>query len=156
MLRSLAPDGGYNLRHVLGQGLTTGVTQLVVWLYDVLRYRLPAFLAARRGEVPPTESVPGLRLHEMLAVAHTTVAAVNVGKVAVTQNPLLLNLPQVMKATQSLARVSLTQLRRYDHGARIERNRLLLDQGWEEVSATCAVPTDDALRALPDGVLSIG
>lgn len=141
--------GGYNLRHALSHGVAPAVTGLIIWLYDVLRYRLPRWIARLRGKAVAQEPIPGLRYNEMRAAAHTTVAAINVGKVVVMQNPLLLNLPQLIVASKALLGLTLKQLKRYDLRARIARNRVYLDEGWAQLESELSADNRELIRALP-------
>jgi hypothetical protein len=80
---------GYDFRHFLAGGLCAALTELIVRL---------AWTARELGrgnslaEATPLASKP--RLRSSLLLAHGVAAAINAGKVAITQNPLALNWAQ--------------------------------------------------------------
>lgn len=80
---------GYDFRHFLAGGLCVALSELVVRLAWIVRE-----LGEGSGLVAamPVASKP--RLRSSLLLAHGIAAAVNAGKVAVTQNPLALNWAQ--------------------------------------------------------------
>lgn len=80
---------GYDFRHFLAGGLCVALSELVVRLAWVVRE-----LSEGSGLVAamPVASTP--RLRSSLLLAHGVAAAVNAGKIAVTQNPLALNWAQ--------------------------------------------------------------
>ncbi len=149
--------GGYNLRHVLGQSVTPATTQLAIWLYYHIRYSFPNWLGKEvAGQEVGSSRVPGLKLAELQAVAHATVAAVNVGRVIVVGNPLVLNLPQLTACMAALTRMTLINRRRFNIEARNERNRILLDEGWSSIEAMLEVPQERVIKLLPEETLVIG
>lgn len=140
--RDLPEGGGYNLRHVVGQGVTPAVTTLVVWFYHLLRYRLKPWVDrhVRGAALRPPEAVPGLKYNEMLFAAHAAVAGVNIGKVAVAGNPLLFNLAEAATVGRYALGLALKTWKRYDLQARYDRNQVLLDEGWERIERLMAAP----------------
>jgi hypothetical protein len=89
-IRKLVADmyaGGFNLRHVMVQGIGVACCEVLIRVYHWLR--------TRDKEHPP-EALRG-KLHKMLLLTHGTAAAVNIGKVIVTGNPCLINLPMIVR-----------------------------------------------------------
>jgi hypothetical protein len=80
---------GYDFRHFLAGGLCVALAELVVRLSWIVRELSEgsSLVAAM-----PVASKP--RLRSSLLLAHGVAAAVNAGKIAVTQNPLALNWAQ--------------------------------------------------------------
>jgi len=86
VLADEAYSKGYNMRHIFVQSLSIIVVELVIRIYAYLRYR--------ELDLPKESFL--LKQSEMRLMAHCLVTSFNVGKVVVTKNPLLLNLPQVL------------------------------------------------------------
>jgi hypothetical protein len=80
---------GYDFRHFLAGGLCVGLAELIVRLGWIARELAEGSTLA---EAMPIASKP--RLRSGLLLAHSVGAAVNAGKIAVTQNPLALNWAQ--------------------------------------------------------------
>ena len=132
--------GGVNLRHLVGQSVTPTVVSLVIWLYHLIRYRIGGWWANRQGHPYQEEAVKGLKLNEMMATAHTIVTGVNVGKVIVTENPTMLNVPELIVCMKHLSGLAVKTLQRRSPQARFERNQLILADGWDRVEAYVASP----------------
>lgn len=146
---------GYNLRHVISQGVTPAVTGLVIWLYYTIRYKIPMLYKKWRKISFEEENVPGLKLAEMYTLSHGLVAAINVGKVVIRENPLLLNLPQLLVFLKSTLTLSLKSFKRYNYQARFERNKLYIDDGWNQLDLLVNKPPDVALEYWPQKVIEL-
>jgi hypothetical protein len=89
-IRKLVADmyaGGFNLRHVMVQGIGVACCEILVRVYHWLR---------TRKDDHSSEAVRW-KLHKMLLLTHGTSAAVNIGKVVITGNPCLINLPMIVR-----------------------------------------------------------
>jgi hypothetical protein len=119
---------GYDFRHFLAGGLCVGLAEVIVRL---------AWIARELGEgntlagAMPVASKP--RLRSGLLLAHGVGAAVNAGKIAITQNPLALNWAQWL----ALFRYLLPQM----HWLLVEKQgqreafvQRQLDMSWAEFS----------------------
>jgi hypothetical protein len=136
-------QGGLNLRHVVGQAVTPMVTSLILVLYNLLRYRLPTWYKKTvKKEKVQEEAVPGLKLNEMMAVSHTLVAGVNVGRVAVTGDWFCLNIAEALYCARVLLGLALKARRRRCIVASYKRNRLYLDEGWASLEAYVSQPIE--------------
>jgi hypothetical protein len=130
--------GGYNMRHLVGQSVTPFVTGLIIHLYDLLMYRIPnLYKKYVKKKTIEEEAVKGLKLNEMMSTAHTMVAGINIGKVVITGDWLSLNLPQLLTAVTQVYLLGMKTWHRYDIFARVERNQILLDEGWLNLENYC-------------------
>ena len=80
---------GYDFRHFVSGSIPTALIEIIVrggFLIRNLHEGVPL------SDALPTTNKP--KLHRMLFLAHTTAAAFNAGKVAVTQNPLSISWTQ--------------------------------------------------------------
>jgi hypothetical protein len=140
---------GYNLRHIISQGITPAVTGLVVMLYYLLRYKIPALYKKWKKQPYLIENVPGLKFTEMLTLSHGLVSAINVGKVVINKNPMLLNIPQLMIFLKAALSFSMKTFKRYDYKSIIDRNQLYLNDGWDQIELIVSKPYDLALSTWP-------
>lgn len=104
-IRKLANDmyaQGYNLRHMFVQALSIAIVEIIIRTYTYLKYH--------RMEIPQ-ESLR-LKQNEMRLLAHGIVTSFNLGKVVITKNPLLLNLPQVLFTCYQFWPLIITHYRR--------------------------------------------
>lgn len=120
---------GYDFRHFLSGGLCVGLAELIVRLAWMARELAEgSSLAAAM----PVANKP--RLRSSLLLAHSVAAAVNAGKIAITQNPLGLNWAQWL----ALFRYLLPQMhwllveKRNQREVFIQRH---LDKSWAEFSS---------------------
>jgi hypothetical protein len=82
---------GFNLRHVLASNTSALLpTEILVRGYIHVRYKDSTY--------PKTASI--LKRDKMLLLIHSTATAVNLGKVIITKNPALINLPMILRAMQ--------------------------------------------------------
>lgn len=79
-------DHGFNLRIVTGQALSVAAIEIMLRVYLFLRY----FNADA-----PKEAIRSKR-SKMLLFTHSFAMLFNLGKVAVTKNPFMLNVPQLL------------------------------------------------------------
>jgi hypothetical protein len=83
---------GINLRHVALQTLAPLAVKVAVGSYFFLRYRNLDAPAAAKAQ----------KRAELGALAHGVSLGINLGKIAVMKNPLLLNVPQLIATMRSL------------------------------------------------------
>lgn len=79
-------DGGFNLRTVSGQILSVTIIELVIRVYLYIKHFNKDYKKELKDE----------KLNKMLITSHCIAMLFNLGKVAVTKNPLMLNVPQLM------------------------------------------------------------
>lgn len=121
---------GYDFRHFLAGGVCTAAIEVVVrtsWLVRELAE------GKALGEALPVGRKP--RLQTGLFIAHTVAAAVDAGKVAITQNPLMVNWAQWL----AFFRYALPQLHWLMIGKAHEREVFLdgkLDEAWAGFDAS--------------------
>jgi hypothetical protein len=112
----------YNLRHMLVQALSIIVVEIVIRAYTHLKYRNIDI---------PKESLQ-LKKREMRLMAHCLVTSFNVGKIVVSKNPLLLNLPQLLFTSYQLWPFIIDNYRRNNRIQIMLRNLDEIDDEAEE------------------------
>lgn len=88
-IRILADEmykNGYNLRHMFVQALSIAFVEIIIRAYVHIRYH----------KTDISKESLKLKQSEIRLLAHSIVTSINIGKVAITKNPVLLNLPQVL------------------------------------------------------------
>lgn len=94
-LRKFAADmynDGFNLRTELLKGITVLMPELIVRMVTYLRYK----------DTPYSKEAKKKKLHLMLLLTHGISSLVNVGKVIITENPVSINIPMILR-TATLA-----------------------------------------------------
>lgn len=94
-MRKFAADmyaDGFNLRTELLKGITVLVPELIVRMVTYLRYK----------ETEYSKEAKKKKLHLMLLLTHGISSLVNVGKVIITENPVSINIPMILR-TATLA-----------------------------------------------------
>ena len=140
---------GYDFRHFLAMSIAPLLVEILVRLSYFAKRQIDG---ASFGESVPFDYLGGERkpkLRTMLFAAHLIAAAANAGKVAIGQNPLLLNWAQWL----AFARYAFPQLKWAVYGKELERHRFVqaaLDERWNDVY-DCLNATWD--QVLPDPVL---
>jgi hypothetical protein len=110
-------SSGYNLRHFFVQGSSVGIVELIVRAFCFLRHY--------RNDLAKESLL--LKQREMRLLAHSLVTAFNVGKVVITQNPLSLNLPQILFTIYQIWPLVIDHYRRNDQIQMVLRNLDELD-----------------------------
>ncbi len=101
------------------------------------------------------EAVPGLKLNEMMAVSHSLVTGVNIGRVAVTGDWFSLNIAETLYCARVLLGLCLKAHRRRCIVAKCNRNRLYLDEGWASLEAYVSQPLKCSEIQWPDRQLIV-
>ena len=78
---------GFNLRHVMVQGLPVAITEIVIRLYCWLQSRTKDISSEAKKH----------KRDKMLLVCHTMALLVNTGKVVIMQDPTSINLPMLLR-----------------------------------------------------------
>lgn len=86
MVNKMYADG-FNLRHMLVQGVPVVVAEILVRLFFYFRNR----------SVDADDAAKKHKLNKMLLMTHTLAALVNIGKVYFTNNPTAINLPMLLR-----------------------------------------------------------
>lgn len=89
-LRKLADDmykNGFNLRTELLKGVTVAVPEISIRIIMYLRYRNSEYSQEARDK----------KLHLLLLMTHGIATAVNIGKVIITENPVSINTPMILR-----------------------------------------------------------
>ena len=88
-LRKFAADmyaDGFNLRTELLKGITVLIPELIVRMVSYLRYKESNYSKEAKK-----------KLHLMLLLTHGVSSLVNVGKVIITENPVSINIPMLLR-----------------------------------------------------------
>ena len=89
-IRKFANDlyrDGLNLRNLAMQGVPVATAELIIWMYNSLRYRSSTY---------SKEAIKNKK-EKLLLISHGIALAVNIGKVIITENPTSLNLVMIMR-----------------------------------------------------------
>lgn len=96
-------DGGYNLRTLSGQVLSVTIIELVIRIYLYIKHLNKDYDKDLKDE----------KLNKMLIVSHCIAMLFNLGKVAVTQNPFMLNIPQLFMIIKYALKIYKQQFENY-------------------------------------------
>lgn len=113
---------GFNLRHLVLQTIPPIAIEVILRSYTFLRYR--------RQTV--NQDALAQKKMELLAVAHAVSAGFNIGKVIVLQDPLFINLPQLVALARTLIRLVLQEYSRNSFFEKALRNVRDLSQTQKE------------------------
>jgi hypothetical protein len=122
-LRKLVADmysDGFNLRHMVVQGIPVAATEILIRLY----------LYFRVLESEPSAEARKHKLDKMLLMTHTLAALVNVGKVVLTNNPAAINLPMMLRVIWLTWSVVKEELE-LTHRAKVKVNYSVLKNKYE-------------------------
>ncbi len=89
-LRKMAADmykDGYNLRTELLKGISVAIPEIVLRIVQYARYRKSDY----------SKDAKKKKLHLMLLISHGIATAVNIGKVVITENPVSINMPMIIR-----------------------------------------------------------
>lgn len=86
LAEDLYTEHGVNLRTISGQAFSVGSIELMLRVYVFLRYRNSEF---RKEQIVS-------KRNKLLLTSHSVAMLFNLGKVVVTQNPFMLNVPQLL------------------------------------------------------------
>jgi len=92
-IRKFANDlykDGLNLRNLALQGVPVAVAELLLWMYNSLRYRNSTY---------SKEAIKNKK-EKLLLISHGIALSVNAGKVIITKNPTSLNLVMVVRVVK--------------------------------------------------------
>ena len=102
---------GINLRHLTLQTLSPFVVEVIVRCYLFARYRTHL-----------KDDAFNQKRAELFSTAHALSLGFNMGKVVLLQNPLLINMPQVIALMLHLGRLVLLESKRTGYSAIVHRN----------------------------------
>lgn len=117
-IRKLVADmyaEGFNLRHVMVQGLGPLACEVALRVYHWIRLRGTPFSKEARKH----------KLNKMLLLTHGAATCVNLGKVIILQNPCLLNLPMIVR-TLTLTYPVITEEMEIAHRAKTKAQMAVL------------------------------
>jgi len=103
---------GFNLRHLALEAIPPLSIEVIIRSYMYFRYR---------KQTLNRDAIDQKKL-ELLMIGHTICAGFNLGKVCCMQNPLLINIPQMMALTKTLIRLIVQEHNRTAFIAKVERN----------------------------------
>ncbi|MEK5357917.1 hypothetical protein [Paenibacillus sp. FSL L8-0709] len=86
---------GLNIRNLLLQGIPVATTELIIWIYNSLRYKDSTY---------SKEAIKNKK-EKLLLISHGIATAVNIGKVIITKNPTSLNLIMIIRTVQLVWKV---------------------------------------------------
>lgn len=84
-----------NIRNLLLQGIPVATTELIIWIYNSLRYKDSTY---------SKEAIKNKK-EKLLLISHGIATAVNIGKVIITKNPTSLNLIMIIRTVQLVWKV---------------------------------------------------
>lgn len=103
---------GFNLRHLVLQTIPPTAIEVILRSYIFLRYHKqtvnPDALSQKKTEI--------------LAVAHSVCSAFNIGKVIILQDPLFINLPQLVALSRTMIRLVIQEYNRNSFYNKVQRN----------------------------------
>lgn len=86
---------GLNLRNLVMQGVPVATTELLIWIYNSLRYKDSEF----------SKEVINNKKEKLLLISHGIATAVNSGKVIITKKPTSLNLVMIIRTIKLVWKV---------------------------------------------------
>lgn len=92
-------QNGINLRHLVLETIAPLSIEIIIRSYIFFRYRA--------GKV--NQDALEQKKYELLTVGHAISAGINVGKVIIMEDPLLMNIPQIMALSKNLIRLVLKE-----------------------------------------------
>lgn len=95
---------GMNLRTEILKNITVAIPEIIIRVIQYIRYRKSEYSKEAKYK----------KIHLMLLITHGISAAVNVGKVIVSENPAALNLPMIMR-TLNIALLCIKDNLEYKH-----------------------------------------
>ena len=105
-------QGGIDLRHVTLQTIAPMAVEIGNRSYVAIRYR--------RSDAP--EDALKQKTMELLALSHTLTVAINVGKIVIMKNPLMLNVPALLGLLRSVLGLVILEQRRNSFVYKASRN----------------------------------
>jgi hypothetical protein len=81
-------SNGFNLRHMIIQGIPVLTTEILIRIFNGIKYW-------KNTEF--TKEMIKHKQNKMLLISHGCATAVNIGKVIITKNPTLINLPMITR-----------------------------------------------------------
>jgi hypothetical protein len=114
---------GINLRHIALQALSPLTVEILLRVYFAIRYR----------QANVNEDALKLKKSELLLLGHSISTAFNIGKIIIMNNPLLLNVPQVVFTTKQLLGFFVLEHSRNSFISKYSRNMLELDEELSEI-----------------------
>lgn len=137
---------GYDFRHCLAGGTTGAIIEVFV---------RTAWAVRELGEGKPVQEalpVAGPRLRSCLLLSHSVATAVNVGKVAVTRNPLSINWAQWLAFFRYLVpQIQWLAIAREEPRTGFIQEKI--DRGWKELDADMAATWSGVFGPLGPAVL---
>jgi hypothetical protein len=119
---------GINLRHLMLQTLAPLTVEIILRVYFTIRYR--------RTEAP--DDAKKLKKSELLLLGHSISTAFNIGKIIIMNNPLLLNVPQVLFTAKQLLGYFLLEQGRNSFIAKYRRNMFEMNEELDDLEAEIA------------------
>jgi len=114
---------GINLRHLMLQTLSPLTVELLLRVYFAVRYR--------QTEIP--EEDIKLKKSELLLLGHSISTAFNIGKIIIMNNPLLLNVPQVIFTSKQLLGFLILEQNRNSFISKYRRNIFEIEEELDEL-----------------------
>lgn len=105
-------QSGINLRHLVLQTIPPTAIEVIIRSYIFFRYR--------KQTVDPDALMQ--KKTELLAVAHSVCAGFNIGKVIITEDPLLINIPQLVALSRTLFKLVVQEYSRNSSFSKALRN----------------------------------
>ena len=114
---------GINLRHVTLQALAPLAVEVGIRTYTYLRHR--------KSDAP--KDAIRQKQRELLVLAHTLMTAVNLGKIVITHNPLMLNVPALLALVRAVMGLIVLEEGRNSFIAKVSRNVAELRDSQDEI-----------------------
>ena len=114
---------GINLRHVTLQTIAPLAVEIGNRSYVAIRYK---------GSDAPEDALKQ-KTRELLAVSHTLTVAINVGKIVILKNPLLLNVPALLALLRSVLGLVILEQKRNSFIHKASRNVTELRDSQDDI-----------------------
>ena len=111
-LQNTVYQQGINLRHVTLQTIAPLAVEIGIRSYMAIRYR--------RSDAP--KDALRQKTLELLSLGHTLTVAINVGKIVIMKNPMMLNVPALLALMRSVLGVVILEQRRNSFVYKASRN----------------------------------
>jgi hypothetical protein len=114
---------GYNFRHLVVKAFSVIVIELILRIYHYFRLK----------DVDVSEEQKKQKLTEMLLLSHSITSAINVGKVVITNDPLLINPLQIIMAVRYFIPYAIFIQRNRNPVLRLERDVKKLSEEMDKL-----------------------
>ncbi len=138
---------GFNVKNIMIQSVSTISIEVIIRIYyginSVEKYKndieikedYSNFKAFTKFIKPESNE----KLYEMLLLAHTIVAAINVGKVIITKKPWEINITEILSVVRYGIKVLNNSINRYSEYGKLIRNANEINENWDRLLEECSI-----------------